>query len=115
MYGIGLATDVKLTNWRIMFLVCGGATILMGVAFIFLMPQGPETAWFLTDEEKKIASQRLLVDGITQEKKQFKKSQLMEALTDPLSWLAISFGFLGTFASPVLKVRELSQVLTHRV
>jgi ACS family allantoate permease-like MFS transporter len=105
MYGIGLADDTTLTNWRIMFLVCGGATIVCGALFMFLMPAGPEQAWFLNDAEKIIAHRRLLDDGATDEKKEFKKSQIMEALLDPLCWAAVLFAFLGTFASPVLKVR----------
>ncbi|KAH8653603.1 major facilitator superfamily domain-containing protein [Xylariales sp. PMI_506] len=107
MYGVGYAEHVALANWRVMFLICAGATIVCGTVFIFLMPHSPENAWFLNDEEKKIAVQRLLTDGMTQEKKVFKKHQLWEALKDPLCWAAVLFGFLGTFASPVLKFASL--------
>lgn len=109
MYGVGLAQNVAITNWRVMFLICGGATTLCGVVFVLLMPQGPETAWFLTEAERKIACQRLLDDGgvAKEEKPKFQKSQLMEALMDPFCWAAVLIGFLGTFASPVLKFASL--------
>lgn len=52
MYGVGLAENVAIENWRVMFLVCGGATIFCGILFVLLMPQGPETAWFLRNREE---------------------------------------------------------------
>ncbi|KAL4968172.1 pantothenate transporter [Aspergillus stella-maris] len=116
MYGVGYAENVALANWRVMFLICGGATIACGVTFFALMPQGPESAWFLTEEERNIACARLQSDGFTErnntntkdeKKKSFDKSQIKDALLDPLSWLSILLSFLGTFASPVLKFASL--------
>ncbi|KAL4796582.1 MFS general substrate transporter [Aspergillus venezuelensis] len=118
MYGVGYAENVALANWRVMFLICGGATIACGITFFALMPQGPESAWFLTEEERKIACARLHRDGFTEGnnnnstegekgKKSFDKSQIKDALLDPLSWLSILLSFLGTFASPVLKFASL--------
>jgi hypothetical protein len=69
-----------------------------------VQPQGPETAWFLNDEEKKIACLRLQSDGYSSDEKVFKKAQVWDALKDPFCWAAVLFAFLGTFASPVLKV-----------
>lgn len=109
MYGVGLADNVAIANWRVMFLICGGATALCGALFVFLMPQGPETAWFLTDAERKIACQRLQEnEGVVDDQRpKFEKSQIMEALVDPFCWAAVLIGFLGTFASPVLKFASL--------
>lgn len=109
MYGVGLADNVSIANWRVMFLICGGATALCGIVFVLLMPQGPETAWFLTETERQIACQRLQDPGsvITEDKPKFQKSQVLEALKDPFCWAAVLIGFLGTFASPVLKFASL--------
>lgn len=109
MYGVGLAENVAITNWRVMFLICGGATALCGVLFVLLMPQGPETAWFLTEGEREIACQRLMDAGsvVSEEKPKFQKSQVWEALKDPFCWAAVLIGFLGTFSSPVLKFASL--------
>lgn len=109
MYGVGLAENVAIANWRVMFLICGGATALCGVLFLLLMPQGPETAWFLTEAEREIACQRLRDDGSStkEDKPKFQRWQLMEALRDPFCWAAVLIGFLGTFASPVLKYASL--------
>ncbi|KAL4880316.1 major facilitator superfamily domain-containing protein [Aspergillus karnatakaensis] len=107
MYGVGYAENVALANWRVMFLICGGATIACGIVFLLLMPQSPETAWFLNEEERKIACNRLRSDGFSSEEKVFKKSQVWDALKDPFCWAAVIFAFLGTFASPVLKFASL--------
>ncbi|KAL5340187.1 putative allantoate permease [Aspergillus crustosus] len=107
MYGVGYADNVALANWRVMFLICGGATIACGIVFLLLMPQGPDTAWFLTEEERRIACLRLRSDGFTGDEKVFKKSQVWDALQDPFCWAAVAFAFLGTFASPVLKFASL--------
>ncbi|KAL3475692.1 MFS general substrate transporter [Aspergillus californicus] len=107
MYGIGYAETVALANWRVMFLICAGATIACGIVFLLLMPRGPETAWFLSEEERNIACLRLRSDGFTGDEKVFKKSQVWEALKDPFCWAAVLFAFLGTFASPVLKFASL--------
>lgn len=111
MYGVGLAENVAIANWRVMFLICGGATALCGVLFVLLMPRDPETAWFLTEAERRIACQRLQESGgvanLEDEKPKFDKSQILEALADPFCWAAVLIGFLGTFASPVLKFASL--------
>lgn len=110
MYGIGLADNVALANWRIMFLVCGGGTVLAGMIFIALMPIGPETAWFLTEPERRIAVQRLAADRLSKEQTTFSKSQMMEAFTDPRTYMFCMFAFLGTLAGPVLKVSPWKKV-----
>jgi ACS family allantoate permease-like MFS transporter len=104
MYGIGLAQNVALTNWRIMFLVCGGGTIAAGIAFVVFMPLGPETAWFLTESERLVAVQRLAADRLNKEQSTFKTGQMLEAFKDPKVYIFCLFAFFGTMAGPVLKV-----------
>jgi MFS transporter, ACS family, allantoate permease len=105
MYGVGLADDMLLENWRVMFLICGGGTICAGIIWLTFMPSGPSTAWFLTEEERDIAVRRLAVDHISREQTNFKTSQMWEALKDYRSWFFFIFAFLDTMPSPVIKVR----------
>jgi len=56
-YGI-TSGHSKLANWRLLFLVEGLPSIVMGVVVFFLLPDAPETASFLTPEEKVIAKSR---------------------------------------------------------
>jgi len=58
-YGITSSDDKgRIANWRLLFLVEGLPTIVAGVATFFLMPDSPENASFLTEEEKAIARMR---------------------------------------------------------
>ena len=47
------------TNTHILqyiFLIYGALTIVIGVVVFFLLPDQPSTAWFLSEEEKKIGA-----------------------------------------------------------
>ncbi|EFQ88421.1 hypothetical protein PTT_15706 [Pyrenophora teres f. teres 0-1] len=97
MYGIGQHNTSSLAFWRLMFLVCGIFTSLCGVAFYCTMPDGPDTAWFLTAEEKIAAQHRLREDHDGGDKTTFSMEQLKEA----------AFGILVTAPAPVLTFASL--------
>lgn len=60
MYGIGEnLSHLSVQPWRLMFLSCGAVTVFAGILFFFAMPAGPETAWFLTADERAVAAKRL--------------------------------------------------------
>ncbi|KAF7557442.1 hypothetical protein G7Z17_g632 [Cylindrodendrum hubeiense] len=107
MYGVGLSGSTAIATWRIMFLVCGGGTLLAGGLFTWLMPLGPDTAWFLNDTERVIATQRLSVDRLSKEQTTFSKSQVWEFLKDHRAWLLVLGAFCNTLASPVIKFATL--------
>ncbi|KAK7417650.1 hypothetical protein QQX98_004471 [Neonectria punicea] len=104
MYGVGLSDNTAIATWRVMFLVCGGGTLLSGALFTWLMPLGPGTAWFLGETERVIASQRLSVDRLSKEQATFSKSQVWEFVKDHRAWLLVLGAFCNTLASPVIKV-----------
>lgn len=56
-YGI-TSGHSKLANWRLLFLVEGLPTIVMAVVAFFFLPDSPDKASFLTEEEKLIAKAR---------------------------------------------------------
>lgn len=99
-----------------MFLVCGIATSLCGVAFYFVMPDGPDTAWFLNAGEKVAARRRLREDHDGGDKTSFSMAQLKEAALDFKRYASFAFGILVTAPAPVLTVRQsqgkVSTVLT---
>lgn len=107
MYGIGEHNKSSFASWRLMFLVCGIFTAICGVVFYFIMPDGPETAWFLTAEEKVAARHRLIDDHDGGDKTNFSMAQLKEAAGDFKAYAAFAFGILVTAPSPVLTVRLL--------
>lgn len=104
MYGIGKNTSLSLAPWRVMFLICGAVTAAVGIVFIFIMPSGPQDAWFLNAREKEILALRMANDHEGGDKTNFSVPQLKEALMDPKAWLIFWFGVLVTMQSSVLTV-----------
>ncbi|MDR1386321.1 MAG: MFS transporter [Propionibacteriaceae bacterium] len=56
-----------LTGWRTMFLIEGLPTIVLGLLTLFLLPDSPRTAKFLTPAEKEEIAEMLAEDGPTTE------------------------------------------------
>ncbi|KAI1471506.1 putative allantoate permease of the major facilitator superfamily [Daldinia caldariorum] len=86
-YGL-LWSRSSVLPWKLFMITTGGLTLLLAVWAWFCYPNNPAEARFLTLEEKVQVIQR--VHGSSQssiEQKQFKKSQLVETLKDPVSWL----------------------------
>lgn len=68
------------------------------------MPDGPDTAWFLSEEEKVAACHRLRDDHDGGDKTSFSMEQLKEAAFDFKTYAAFLFGVLVTAPAPVLTV-----------
>jgi hypothetical protein len=115
MYGIGKNTGLSLAPWRTLFLVCGGLTCAAGFMFYFLMPNGPNDAWFLNAREKETLSLRMARDREGGDKTAFSVRQLKEALLDIKVWFVFAFGILVTMQSPVLTVSWLSALLAKAI
>ncbi|KAF1958437.1 MFS general substrate transporter [Byssothecium circinans] len=49
-------------NWQVLFLLEGVLTAVTAIAGYFWLPHTVETAWFLTPEERKYASSRIIED-----------------------------------------------------
>jgi hypothetical protein len=113
MYGIGKNSGLSLAPWRTLFLVCGGLTCAAGFMFYFLMPNGPNDAWFLNAREKETLSLRMARDREGGDKTAFSVRQLKESLLDIKVWFVFAFGVLVTMQSPVLTVSLLSALLSQ--
>ncbi|KAL1961496.1 hypothetical protein VTN77DRAFT_1675 [Rasamsonia byssochlamydoides] len=107
MYGVGKNTALSLQPWRVLFLICDALTAACGVVFYFIMPSGPEDAWFLTEREKQVLAERMAADREGGDKTNFSLSQLKEALTDAKAWSVFAFGVLVTMQSSVLTFASL--------
>ncbi|KAF7341599.1 MFS general substrate transporter [Mycena sanguinolenta] len=86
-YGILHIKPGKLEPWRWLMIITGIMTFITAVCFWFFFPDSPTTAWFLTPEERVKAVLRIKQNQTGVENKHFKKEQLIEALTDPKTWL----------------------------
>ncbi|KAF5645801.1 major facilitator superfamily transporter [Fusarium tjaetaba] len=50
-------------GWMWLFIIEGTMTVCLGVLAFWWLPADPQSAWFLTEEEKHVARQRALRDG----------------------------------------------------
>ncbi|KAL3434354.1 major facilitator superfamily domain-containing protein [Aspergillus tetrazonus] len=106
MYGVGGAT-MTLQTWRVMFLLCGGLTVLAGALFLWLMPRDTTTAWFLNGEERRIATDRLTRDRATREQTSFDWAQAKEAVTDPRTLIYGLMALLITMPTAIVKFSSI--------
>jgi hypothetical protein len=107
MYGIGKNTSLPIAPWRVLFIICGAITSAAGVAFFFLMPNGPKDAWFLDSREREVLSLRMSQDRDGGDKASFSVAQLKETMLDPKAWVVFWFGVLVCMQSPVLTFASL--------
>lgn len=86
-YAIGHINGA-LPQWAYIFLIFGAISFLLGIATYIWMPDAPSTAWFLTPEERIAAAERLVqYNQAGVKNSHFKRSQLMQAIFDPKSWI----------------------------
>ncbi|KAJ9482476.1 hypothetical protein VN97_g10948 [Penicillium thymicola] len=74
-------------NWQLLFIIFGAATFLWGLLLLWLLPNNPQTAWFLNERERKLAFARVQGARHSAETRKWNHGQMMEALMDPRSWL----------------------------
>ena len=63
-YGVGHASRAGgLSAWRWMFILEGCSTIISSVSVLVPLPDCPETARWLSAEEKELTAERLRIEG----------------------------------------------------
>ncbi|ESU08344.1 hypothetical protein FGSG_11571 [Fusarium graminearum PH-1] len=86
-YGL-LWTSGPVLPWKLLHIVTGGITFILSIWVWFDYPSNPAEARFLTLQEKIHIIKRVQQSQQSSiEQKQFKRSQFIETLKDPVSWL----------------------------
>lgn len=93
-YGLGHAKESSLKPWKLIFLVIGLINLVWSVVFIWVCPDSPTKAKFLSENEKAIVIDRISKNNIGIKQKEFKKEQAFEAFGDVTVWI-ITFMALG--------------------
>jgi len=98
-------------HWKIIYILLGCLSFVAGLIVIYALPSSPVKAKFLSEDEKRIALERVRgnASGTTQHK--FKKSQALESIKDLKIWLvllvmcstAVPNGGLSNFSSKLIK------------
>lgn len=69
------------------FLIFGAFSIITGIFALWLLPDLPSTAKFLSERERAIAVERVAINRQGVKNHQFKWYQAWQAARDPKSWL----------------------------
>lgn len=105
-YGIGHITG-SLRPWKYIFIILGAVTIVWGVIFAIFVPDSPSQVKWLTEEEKVIAVQRIVVNKTGTKSRRFVKAQIIEAVTDPKIIVLGLISFVNAIASGGLAFSSL--------
>ena len=96
-YGVAkgsLGKHEAIASWKILFLVFGLVTIVVGMCFVLFMPDSPLRAGFLHAQEKRLAVERTRVNQQGIGNKHFKWYQFKEAMRDPQTWALVLFALV---------------------
>jgi len=72
--------------WKIVFLVTGLMTIVLGLFFLWIIPDSQLNARWLKKEDRVLAIARVRSNQQGIGNKHFKLYQVKEALLDPMTW-----------------------------
>ena len=88
-YGIGHLDGVAgMRGWRWILIIEGIPSVLLGVAAWFLLPNDLESAYFLTEGEKKVLLARHERDyGMTKSAREFSSGDMKKAFGDWRVWV----------------------------
>ncbi|KAI9653716.1 MAG: hypothetical protein M1831_005744 [Alyxoria varia] len=117
-YGIGYMNNVGgYSSWRWIFIIEGLPSVLAGVITLFWLADNPETAWFLTPDEKALVRARLRRQtGFTDSGQKVHKEDVIATFKDWKCWLLCSglagidtvlYGF-STFAPTIVSAVQPS-------
>ena len=85
-----------------MFVVIGAVNILVSVLVLFVLPETPAKAKFLTEAEKQRVYERLTQDQAGVGEKVFRWRSVLEAFADLQTWLLVLLTILITIPSGVI-------------
>ncbi|KAI1341196.1 dipeptide transmembrane transporter [Xylariaceae sp. FL0016] len=85
-YALGHTSATAVRPWQLIFLVCGGFTVLWSAVVLLRLPDDPLTARFLTPRQRAVAVERLRGNRTGVKTARFKVPQAREALRDPQVW-----------------------------
>ncbi|GAA5843522.1 hypothetical protein JCM9279_000780 [Rhodotorula babjevae] len=81
------AGDFSIPGWKVLFILLGGLTVVLGLAVLFFLPDTVRSARFLSVEDRVLAVRRIKSNQTGVGSRSHKWYQVKEALLDPLTWL----------------------------
>ncbi|KAJ1678494.1 hypothetical protein EV182_003934 [Spiromyces aspiralis] len=93
--GITKIHSSTIQSWRIIFLLLGGLMCLWGLLGLLFLRDYPQTASFLSAQEKRVIEKVMRAQGNRAASIRFSKKQLIDALTDGKIWSCCVIGLCG--------------------
>ncbi|PHZ11527.1 MFS general substrate transporter [Rhizopus microsporus ATCC 52813] len=97
-YGISQISDDRLKTWQWLFIIEGIPTIVLAVFTAWYLPNEPESAKFLTKEEREFASTRLAEDAGASHNHSWSWAQVASVFTDWKTYIFMAVYITGTSA-----------------
>jgi MFS family permease len=98
-YGIAHMEGILgIKGWQWIFIIEGGITVVVGFLTYFLLPELPEKAKFLSEEEREIVLQRLRVDAGPATETHFSWNQCRMAFKDPNVYIFLAGYVMGAIS-----------------
>ncbi|KAF5524294.1 Allantoate permease [Colletotrichum aenigma] len=93
-YGLSAVEESSIAPWKILFLVLGLITVLIGAFNLWYLPDNQANAKFLDDRQRLIAIERIRDNFQGIGNRVWKWDQFREAFRDPRTYLYALFSFL---------------------
>ncbi|OWB60656.1 hypothetical protein B5S31_g693 [[Candida] boidinii] len=113
-YGLAVnrTGEYSFASWRLLYIITGIITIFLGIISMIHIPDVPVKAWFLNDLEKKYCVERVRDNQQGFGSKKFKKSQVIEAFKDPVTFIFFIYGL--SYAIPNGGFTNFGSILLHQ-
>ncbi|KYK55170.1 MFS transporter [Drechmeria coniospora] len=97
-----ISPAASMAGWRVMFVVLGCVTVVIGLSAFLFLPDTPMKARWLSDAEKVALLKHVSVNQTGIENKKFRAKEILEAILDPQIWLLIASVILLSVSSGVV-------------
>ncbi|OBZ90025.1 hypothetical protein A0J61_01925 [Choanephora cucurbitarum] len=97
-YGISQIQNDALKTWQWLFIIEGVPTVLLAIFSAWYLPNKPETATFLTNEERELAVTRLATDAGASDDHSWSWAQVASVFTDWKTYFYMAIYITGTSA-----------------
>ncbi|KAI4170907.1 MAG: hypothetical protein LQ343_004671 [Gyalolechia ehrenbergii] len=101
-YAFQQVKNPAFSGWKIMFIVLGLVTVIIGMVTFFILPDTPMQARFLSEREKLMLLKHVSINQTGIRNKNYKVSQALEILRDVQLWLMVLLTILISISSGVI-------------
>ncbi|RSL69000.1 hypothetical protein CEP54_002572 [Fusarium duplospermum] len=83
----GMDDLAGIAGWKWLFILQGAVTFVIAVVGYFVLPDFPQTTWWLTQEERDLAYNRMELDTVANKGETSTWKGLQQAAKDPMVWI----------------------------